>query len=480
MGDAELFQALQPFNAHWTTGAVSGLIRKNPRKRRAVGPLFHRAQRLPFHVLVGPRQVGKTTVIGHLMAALLESGVAREHVLYVLADSPQIALELSGRLDPLVRCLERFVLKAPLDSLPAPAYLFVDEVHTLGGWDVELKALYDRYHPHLRVFASGSSSAALKRADLPGRLDRSELYPMKFSETLEQAAPATAALLDKARGLRHAVDWRAKPQEVKRQLAESLHSLFVDAQPHLSSIRFALDEYMIRGGYPAAQPPIPETEVYDFFETGLNTVLAKDLSLFERVRKPDAFRSFVAQLARNHGGKFSPAKYSKELGLDASTPATWIEICERMFLVRRLEALNEGFRPLPRKADKTFIQDPGLLNFLSGNVPLAELFRTGKSGLVMEGILFDHLKRLQFNAHRGRGGVIGYVDKPEVDFAVQLPSLHLAVESKFSERSPRGSARLSTLYGSDSQVLPMIITQSPFSVDGDVWEIPAWLLLMAC
>lgn len=477
MGDPELFQALQPFNTHWKGAPVSGLVRKNPGKRRAFAPLAKRARRLPFHVLVGPRQVGKTTLIGHIVADLLESGTPPEHVLYILADSPQVSLELGGHLEPAIRCFERLVLRKSLEEIDGPAYVFIDELHTLPHWDRELKSLYDRYHPYLRVFASGSSSATLSQADLPGRVDRSEMYPMKFAETLEHAAPQTRALLDQARNIRHAVNWRGKAPEIKKQLSTALAELHVAAQPYLPEIMQAQDAYITRGGYPGSQPPLSDAELFAFFETAVNTVLSKDVAQSERVRKPDLFRSFLAQMARDHGGKFAPTKVAKDLGLDAATPTAWVELCERMFLLRRLEALGPGLKTLPRKADKIYVQDPGLLNYLAGGPSLADLLQSGKSGLVMEGILFDHLRRLQFNAYGGRSGTMGYIEKPEADFIVQLPSTHLAIESKFS-RSPKGRQRLATQYANEKNVLSMLVTQSSFSIESEAWEVPSWLLLM--
>lgn len=477
MGDSELFQALQPFNTHWKGAPVSVLVRKNAGKRRAFAPLAKRVRRLPFHVLVGPRQVGKTTLIGHIMVDLIESGTPPEHVLYILADSPQVSLELGGHLEPALRCFERLVLRKPLEEIEGPAYVFIDEIHTLPDWDIELKSLYDRYHPYLRVFASGSSSAALIKADLPGRVDRSEIYPMKFAETLEHSVPQTRPLLDHARSIRYAVNWRGSASEVKKQLSAALAELYTAAQPYLADIKRAQDAYITRGGYPGSQSPHSDAELFSFFETAVNTVLSKDLAHSDRVRKPDVFRSFLAQMARDHGGKFAPTKVAKDLGLDAATPTAWVELCERMFLLRRLEALGPGFKVLPRKADKIYVQDPGLLNYLAGGPSLADLLQSGKSGLVMEGILFDHLKRLQFNAYGGRSGVMGYIEKPEADFIVQLPSMHLAIESKFS-RSPKGRQRLATEYAQEEAVLAMLVTQSSFATEGDVWEVPAWLLLM--
>lgn len=481
MGAAELVEALQTFNPQWREGEVSPLIKKTALRRRSFFHVRRRIESLPFEVIAGPRQVGKTTLMGHLMEDLIASGHPPRNVLYAPLDSPPVALESGGGLHPVVEAYERFVLQAPLDASPRPVFFFfLDEIHSLSDWGRELKGLHDRYHPTLRVLATGSSSAAILNpptADLPGRVRRSRIHPLKLSETLEKAHPETADLARLARDTRATLAQAQAGPDGRAALKDALRQFHAAGVAHLFAIRMALDAYALRGGYPAAQPPAGDADVYFFFEATLDTALTKDLKLYESVRKAGAFRVFLAKLAKAHGGKFASLAHATELGVDKQTPAAWLTVAEELFLVHALPQLNDGLNVAHGKAEKVFFQDPGFRAFLRPGTRLDDLERTGEIGSVMEGILFDHLKRLQFNAFEHAGGVIGYRDRPEVDFLVQLPRCWLAIELKY-RGSPGGTKRLADLAQRRPDVLPLLVTRDRLDLESDVWQVPLWLMLL--
>ena len=481
MADIDIIRALRQFNVHWDGRDVSQLIRRSPHKRRSFAHLRRRLEDLPFEVVAGPRQVGKTTLMGHLMEDLVASGVPREHVAYVPVDFPPLALEMDGRLAPVIEAYERFILKEEIGRAAGKVYLFIDEVQSLANWGAELKGLYDAYHPRLRVLATGSSSAALLNApsaDFPGRIERSHIHPLKFSEVLQDSVPGTEPLVRSARAARAVLASARKDPESRTAAASRLKSLHVEASAHEADVRRVLDVYLVRGGFPAAQPPASEQDAFRFFESTIDTVLSKDLKLYEKVRKPGAFRSFLAKLAKEHGGKFVSASYAKDLGVDKETPAVWKAIAEELFLVHQLAQLNESFAVIPGRADKAYMQDAGLRAYLSASARLEDLEHSGVVGSVVEGILFDHLRRLQFNAFGHRNGRIGYWDRPEVDFLVELPGVWLAIECKYRATPSSGVTRLRETFAGDARVLPIVSTRNAFDVESDVWSLPLWLLLL--
>lgn len=478
--DADILRALRPFNTHWEGLPVSELVRRSPHRRRAFHRLRRRIHALPFEVIAGPRQVGKTTLMGHLMADLIESEVRPERVMYVPTDNPTLSLEMDGHLAPVIAAYERFVLGEDLSRASEPVFLFLDEIQSIPGWSAELKGLYDAYHPKLRVLATGSSSAALLNAptaDFPGRVHRSHIHPLKFGEILANAVPETRKIHDEALATRNLLAKTTRKPDDVNALRRQLAKLHRRAQLHEADVRRLFDLYVVRGGYPATQPPASDQDVLRFFETTIDTVLSKDLKLYEKVRKPGTFRAFLAKLAKDHGGKFASAAYAKALDVDKETPATWKVIAEELFIVHQLSPLNDSFHPLAARQDKAYIQDPGLRAYLSAFTKLEHLEETGAIGAVVEGVLFDHLRRIQFNTLDHRNGRIGYWSEPEVDFIVELPFLWLAIECKYGAAGG-GAARLATVFGEDERVLPILATRNEFDVEGDVWQLPVWLILL--
>ena len=100
-------------------------------------------------VLIGPRRVGKTVMLKHLVARLLQTeGLAGTQILYLSLDTPLY----SGRnLESLVQ------LFIDLQQHPAgkPLWVLFDEIQYLKEWEMHLKSLVDTY-PHIRFIASGS------------------------------------------------------------------------------------------------------------------------------------------------------------------------------------------------------------------------------------------------------------------------------------------------------------------------------------
>jgi len=117
-----------------------------------------------IQLLVGPRQVGKTTLILEIAAEWAGRSV------YASADTPEAALPnwregIWRRVEDLAR-----------DG--APAVLFLDEIQYLPDWSLWLKAKYDetqRLGLPIRIVASGSSSLQIgagARESMAGRFEK--------------------------------------------------------------------------------------------------------------------------------------------------------------------------------------------------------------------------------------------------------------------------------------------------------------------
>lgn len=136
-------------NADEATQALRPRAYLEPVRRLLQDPDLRRAI-----VLLGPRRVGKTILIRHLIGELLASGVPKQNIAYVEMDHPL----LHGQsLDALIRQIESVTPDAE-----GTRYLFFDEIQSHKDWEKYLKALVD-HRPDLRLLVSGSAAAALKR-----------------------------------------------------------------------------------------------------------------------------------------------------------------------------------------------------------------------------------------------------------------------------------------------------------------------------
>ena len=131
---AEHFKRLNPW---WDSAAMDAdTLALRPRayldpvRRLLLEPGLRRAV-----VLLGPRRVGKTILIRHLIADLLAQAVPAQRIAYVEMDHPL----LHGQsLDALIRQVEE---TAPGGE--GARYLFFDEIQSHKDWEKHLKPLVD-------------------------------------------------------------------------------------------------------------------------------------------------------------------------------------------------------------------------------------------------------------------------------------------------------------------------------------------------
>src|SRR5258706_7687020 len=120
-------------------------------------------------LVVGPRQAGKSTLIGKTLAE------AAEPVLFVNCEEPSMREWLSSPASFLADVAE---------SAGQARALFFEEVQRLPEAGLFLKGLVDR-RTGLRIYATGSSSFDLEsatRESLAGRAQRHLLLPLSLSE----------------------------------------------------------------------------------------------------------------------------------------------------------------------------------------------------------------------------------------------------------------------------------------------------------
>src|SRR6056297_1673760 len=129
-------------------------------------------------LLIGARQVGKTTLLEELYNRLPKK-------------SPKLFLDLDvysnyERVSTYENCLNTLKINGYEQGSNQPFFLFLDEFQRYSDISMVLKDLAD-HHPDIKVFASGASSLAInKRAQerLAGRKRTIRVYPLSFREYL--------------------------------------------------------------------------------------------------------------------------------------------------------------------------------------------------------------------------------------------------------------------------------------------------------
>lgn len=234
-----------------------------------------------IHVIIGPRQVGKTTGIG---VYLQEQNP--EKVLYANADG--LMSKASGWLE------EQWLL---LKTQAPDGLLVIDEIQKVENWSEVLKKLWDgqkRTSHQLKVILLGSSSLDIQKGlseSLTGRFVLHKVHQWNWAESQE-------------------------------------------------GYGLTLEDFLKYGGYPGSYSFIsnPTQWLSYIRESIVDTVIGKDILQLARVKSPALFRQSF-DIACSYGGQ--EISYTKLLGQlqdkgNVELIKHYLELFEGAFLIKQL------------------------------------------------------------------------------------------------------------------------------------------------
>jgi uncharacterized protein len=294
---------------------MSGII-----DRRARGAILEALRDTRVVVVVGARQVGKST----------------------------LALEIVGRDFPATvinldeRATREAVVADPAGTLAdLEGAAFIDEVQR-GGNDLllEIKASVDRDTRPGRFLLTGSANLLATRRTfeaLTGRMEIIHLSPLAQSEIEGSSTNIVDAL------------FANEPARV------------VDAPKG----RRAFVERVARGGYPAALHRVGRRRDA-WFTSYLEAALGRDIREISDAHKLRELPSLLRLLAAQSANLFVVSGVAKRLGLDRRTVDAYCDLLEAAFLIQRIPGWCPGIGAREARTPKVYITDSGLLCHLLG------------------------------------------------------------------------------------------------------------------
>lgn len=289
-------------------------------------------------VLIGPRQVGKTTLIQEILAK-------KEH-LFLDAD------------DPTTRSLLTAPSTAQLKSIIGQhKLLFIDEAQRIKGIGLTLKIITDQFK-HVQVLVSGSSAFDLSNElnePLTGRKWEYELFPITWQE-------------------------------------------FEEKHGHVAAEQ-QLEDRMRYGFYPdVLNHPGEEKEI---LHNLVNSYLYKDILNFSSIRKPEIIEKLVQALALQIGNEVSYTELSQIVGIDKNTVSDYIDILQKAYVIFKLGNFSRNLRNEIKTNKKIYFYDTGVRNTVIGNFNDLEL-RQDKGALWENFLIAERIKQNNYqkrNAH---------------------------------------------------------------------------------
>ena len=348
-------------------------------------------------LVLGPRQVGKTTFLKTTIMRLIEEGVEPRKILFFSCDALDSKEELISLLSEYRALINR-----------EGGYVFLDEITFVRDWNVGLLHLFNAgYLKDTLVYVSGSASVALKKETLPGRSIRKAIfYPLNFRVVFNT--------------FHRKLDARRVPLTDVRGLFEEAVKLV----PYLAELNRALLEYVRRGGFLATNyaEGDPLSSLYEVYKDAVLSDIAK-LGKDERV-----FRQVVERVVDFYGTRVSENTIAKSTNIGShNTVASYLSLAEDLFVLRTFYKL-EGDEFNYRSFKKVYFVDPFIYRVMKrytkgeGDISREELPR------VIEGIVGEHLAR-EFD----KVGFTFFKGGREVDFVYR----GLGIEVKWGSASFR-------------------------------------------
>lgn len=324
-------------------------------------------------VAIGMRRTGKTTLLLQKLAALIESGISLEQILYVDFEDDRL-LPMDGQ--GLAELLDSFYALYP-ENHSRPCFLFLDEIQNVDNWALVIRRFYNT--KDVRIYLSGSSAKLLSKeiaTSLRGRSVTTEVWPYSFREYLTVTGyPQT-------------------PLKASKQ--------------HEDQLRHALMTYLKIGGFPGMQN-LDNTLRTQQLREYVDIVTFRDLIERHQLSNPSLIRYMVLYLLRNAATNFSVNKFYndlKSLGYKATKAHLYdyLEHIEDAYLSFTVPLYAESIRKVNANPKKIYTIDPGIHHTVSvqGLDSLGRLF---------EGLIYLDLRR--------RGDEITYYKTQkgfEVDF----------------------------------------------------------------
>jgi predicted AAA+ superfamily ATPase len=303
----------------------------------------------PVVMLVGARQVGKTTFLDHELKG------------WTRVDLEDIATAELVISDPALFLKDH------------PDRIWFDEAHRVPSLFHALRVNVDKDRRPGRFVLSGSASGLLIKnvsESLAGRAGLLNLYPLSASEILCRKPSIF---------LEYILSFPEPP---------SLFSILQEGQPLIERELLWLWH---TGGFPEPSLHLNNIQKKHWFDSYIRLVSERDLMSVKRLFTPLLIGRLLRMLSARHGQVINISSLASDFGFSHKTITNFLDIIEGAFLWFRLEPYKVNIGKRLTKSPKGYIADAGLLHFLLDIKNTEDLLLHPSAGLSFEGFVIQNL-----------------------------------------------------------------------------------------
>ena len=389
-------------NNWWIENSIDADYNQMPRRNyfEIFKPLVYEKTIRRAVVLMGPRRVGKTVMLYHLIQDLIENGINPQKIIFITIENPiynNILLE------------QLFLYAKEATSLKDKDgwYIIFDEIQYYKNWEVELKSLVDSYRNN-KFIVSGSAAAALKFTSDEsgaGRFTDFLLPPLTFHEYITM------------KNLEHII----KPTEINWRNVQTTFYTSIN----IVELNKHFIKYINFGGYPEVifSEKIQENPGRYIRQDIVDKVLLRDLPSLYGISDTRELNSLFTTIAYNTGEQFSLETLSRESQVNKNTLKKYIEYLEAAFLIKKVQRIDQAGKRFKRDHFfKIYLTNPSLRSALFSPITSED----DMIGRMVETAIFAqwiHRDWFSFWYSRWNGGevdMVGLNDKLKPNWALEI------------------------------------------------------------
>ena len=320
-------------------------------------------------ILMGARQVGKTTLVKDLFKG-------SDEMIWLNGDELDV--------QNLFSTISASRLKLLFGN---KKYVVIDEAQRIRDIGLKLKLITDEL-PEIQLIATGSSSLDLANQvnePLTGRKWEYTMYPVSFAEMVQHHG-----LLEEKRLIPHR---------------------------------------LVYGYYPdVINHPGNEKEILKQLS---DSYLYKDILMWEQIKKPEKLLKLLQAIAFQIGNQVSYSELGQITGLDSKTVEKYVVLLEQCYVLFRLGSFSRNLRNELKNSKKIYFYDNGIRNAIIADFTSVEN-RRDVGALWENYIISERRKKLEYDLIWRNSWFWRTKDQVEIDYIEEGDGQIQAFEFKWN------------------------------------------------
>lgn len=343
---AQIIDRMRIENPWWVTNTIDSDYDDMPRR-----PYFDLFKPLAFEkdprralVLMGPRRVGKTVMLHHMVKELIIKGVNPKKIIFLTIENP---IYINQTLEQLFLLAKEASGSQEKDDW----FVIFDEIQYCKQWEVHLKTLVDTFRSN-KFIVSGSAAAALKyksNESGAGRFTDFLLPPLSFYEYIQLLRLSNLI-----------ISTRLGSSEL-----DGDNEFFTST--HMDEFNRHFMNYINYGGYPevifsTAMQANPGRFIrHDI----VDKVLLRDLPSLYGIQDVQELNALFTSIVYNTANEFSYEELSRQSGVQKATLKKYIEYLEAAFLIKQIKRIDQNAKRFERdNFFKLYLTNPSMRSAL--------------------------------------------------------------------------------------------------------------------